>query len=351
MLETIRIEEKILGRNDDLADENRRRFDAAGTFVITLSGSPGGGKTSLLERVVPRLRDTLRVAVVEGDVETERDGRRIAALGVPVTQIVTNGTCHLNAGMVGRALQHTALDGIDLLFLENVGNLVCPAAYGLGEHLRVVVMSMTEGEDKPLKYPAMFRKADAMVLNKIDSRALRPCEPGRRGGVRSTGVAGPGHFSDILHDRCWHRGMGIMGERAQAVVARAELGTLIAALTRRNYDVVGPVRPRRRHRLRPRRAPRGSAGRVDRRAGGRALPPEAARRRRVVRIRGWTAQLEEVPASGRRAAVHRGAPRRKAAPGSGARAPAKAVCVPRRPRVRAGRHCRAGPGAARRSLP
>jgi hydrogenase nickel incorporation protein HypB len=177
MLETIRIEEKILGRNDDLADENRRRFDAAGTFVITLSGSPGGGKTSLLERVVPRLRDALRVAVVEGDVETERDGRRIAALGVPVTQIVTNGTCHLNAGMVGRALQHTALDGIDLLFLENVGNLVCPAAYGLGEHLRVVVMSMTEGEDKPLKYPAMFRKADAMVLNKIDLVPYVPASP------------------------------------------------------------------------------------------------------------------------------------------------------------------------------
>ena len=168
MLETIRIDTRILGRNDEAASDNRRRFDAAGTFVVTLSGSPGGGKTRLLERVVPRLRPADRIAVVEGDVETERDGRRIAALGIPVTQIVTNGTCHLHAAMVGRAIDRLVLPDIDLLFLENVGNLVCPASYALGEHLRVIVTSTTEGEDKPLKYPAMFRKADAMVLNKID---------------------------------------------------------------------------------------------------------------------------------------------------------------------------------------
>ena len=168
MLETIRIEEKILGKNDDIAAENRRRFDASDTFVVTLSGSPGGGKTSLLERVVPRLGATLQVAVVEGDVETERDGQRIAALGVPVTQIVTNGTCHLNAAMIARAVERVSLPDVAVLFLENVGNLVCPASYALGEHLRIVVMSTTEGEDKPLKYPAMFRQADAMVLNKID---------------------------------------------------------------------------------------------------------------------------------------------------------------------------------------
>jgi hydrogenase nickel incorporation protein HypB len=172
MLSTIRIEEKILGKNDDLAALNRARFDAAGVFVVSLSGSPGGGKTRLLERAVPRLAESWRVAVVEGDVATERDGERIAALGVPVAQIVTNGTCHLNAGMVARAVDRADVLDADVLFLENVGNLVCPAAFALGEHLRVVVMGATEGEDKPLKYPAMFRKADAMVLNKVDLAAF-----------------------------------------------------------------------------------------------------------------------------------------------------------------------------------
>lgn len=168
MLETIRIEERLLAKNDVLAAQNRQRLEAAGVFVVTLAGSPGGGKTSLLERAVPRLAARLRVGVVEGDIETDRDGQRIAALDVPVAQIVTNGTCHLDAGMVEKALDRLPLDGLDLLFVENVGNLVCPASYGLGEHVRVVVMSTTEGEDKPLKYPAMFRKADALVLNKVD---------------------------------------------------------------------------------------------------------------------------------------------------------------------------------------
>jgi hydrogenase nickel incorporation protein HypB len=176
MLTTIRIEEKILGRNDELAALNRQRFDAAGAFVVTLSGSPGGGKTSLLERLVPRLTPAWRIGVVEGDVATERDGQRIAALGVPVAQIVTNGTCHLNAGMVARAIDRADVLDADLLFLENVGNLVCPAAFALGEHARVVVMGATEGEDKPLKYPAMFRKADAMVLNKVDLAAFTPVD-------------------------------------------------------------------------------------------------------------------------------------------------------------------------------
>lgn len=176
MLSTISIEEKILGKNDEIAALNRHRFDAAGVFVVTLSGSPGGGKTSLLERVVPRLTAGWRVAVVEGDVATERDGERIAALGVPVAQIVTNGTCHLNAGMVARALDRASVLDADLLFLENVGNLVCPAAFVLGEHERVVVMGATEGEDKPLKYPAMIRKADAMVLNKVDLARHTPVD-------------------------------------------------------------------------------------------------------------------------------------------------------------------------------
>ena len=167
-METIRIAEKILGQNDELADLNRARFQAARVFVVSLVGSAGGGKTSLLERAIPLLNRELRTGVIEGDVETARDGQRIEALRVPVSQVVTGGTCHLNAGMIGRALAHMPLADLDLLFIENVGNLICPAAYSLGEQLRVVVMSTTEGEDKPLKYPAMFRKADAMVLNKID---------------------------------------------------------------------------------------------------------------------------------------------------------------------------------------
>jgi hydrogenase nickel incorporation protein HypB len=167
-METIRIEEKILGKNEVLAAANRQRFEAAGVFAVTLVGSPGGGKTSLLERAVPLLAESLRVGVVEGDIETARDGQRIAALGVPVAQVVTNGTCHLNAGMIEKALDRLPLDDLDLLVIENVGNLVCPASYSLGEHLRVVVLSTTEGADKPLKYPAMFRQADAMVINKID---------------------------------------------------------------------------------------------------------------------------------------------------------------------------------------
>ena len=176
MLDTIRINEKILAKNDELAAGNRHRFEGAGVLAVTLNGSSGGGKTSLLERTIPRLPAATRVAVVEGDVETERDGRRIAALGVPVTQIVTNGTCHLDADMVGRAVERMDLTKTDLLFLENVGNLVCPASYSLGEHLRVIVMSTTEGEDKPLQYPSMFRKADAMALNKVDLAPYLPIQ-------------------------------------------------------------------------------------------------------------------------------------------------------------------------------
>ncbi len=164
-METIRIEKKILAKNNDLAAENRRHFERCGAFVVTLNGSPGSGKTSLLERTVLRLRSELRVAVMEGDVETDRDARRMSALNIPVVQIITNGTCHLNAGMVQSALERLPLEGMELLFIENVGNLVCPASYLLGEHLRVVVMSTTEGDDKPLKYPALFRQADALVIN------------------------------------------------------------------------------------------------------------------------------------------------------------------------------------------
>lgn len=168
MAKVITIEQRILKRNSEVAAENRRLFDGSGVFVVSLASSPGSGKTSLLEKSLAQLRGEVAVAVIEGDVQTDNDARRIEALGVPVVQIVTNGTCHLDAQMVQGALQYVEFGKLELLFIENVGNLVCPASYDLGEHLRVVLASTTEGEDKPLKYPAMFRRSDALVLNKVD---------------------------------------------------------------------------------------------------------------------------------------------------------------------------------------
>jgi hydrogenase nickel incorporation protein HypB len=168
MAKLITIEQKILRKNADIAGENRREIDRRGVLGVALMSAPGSGKTSLLERTLQALDGRARAAVIEGDVQTDRDARRIDALGVPVVQIVTNGTCHLEARMVQEALPQVPLADLDILFIENVGNLVCPASYGLGEHLRVVVMSTPEGEDKPLKYPAMFRSAQALVINKTD---------------------------------------------------------------------------------------------------------------------------------------------------------------------------------------
>ena len=175
MSNLVTIEQKILKKNADLAAENRQHLDGHGVFGVGLVGSPGSGKTSLLERVLVALRGRARAAVIEGDVQTERDAQRIAALGVPVVQIVTNGTCHLEARMVQEALPSVSLSELDMLFIENVGNLVCPSAYELGEHVRVVVTSTTEGADKAIKYPAVFRTAHALVVNKIDLLPYVPC--------------------------------------------------------------------------------------------------------------------------------------------------------------------------------
>ena len=168
MPEVITIEHKILKKNADIALENRARFDEAGVFVVGLVSSPGSGKTSLLERTLQKLQGRARCAVIEGDVQTDNDARRIAALGVPAVQIVTNGTCHLEARMVQEALPQVELRGLDILFVENVGNLVCPTGYDLGEAARVVLLAVTEGEDKPLKYPGAFLWADCVVVTKVD---------------------------------------------------------------------------------------------------------------------------------------------------------------------------------------
>jgi len=167
-MSVITIERKVLERNDTVAAQNRRRFAAHKVLSLNVVSSPGAGKTTLLERTIERLSGSIRMAVVEGDVQTDFDARRVARYGVPVVQIVTNGGCHLEAKLVQEAIETLDLPATELLVIENVGNLVCPANYDLGEALKVVVLSTTEGDDKPLKYPAMFRNAGVLVINKTD---------------------------------------------------------------------------------------------------------------------------------------------------------------------------------------
>ena len=164
----ITIERKVLEKNDEIAEANRARFRDHRLFVFNIVSSPGAGKTTLLERTIEAMRGEMRIGVVEGDVQTDFDAQRVARYGVPAVQIVTNGGCHLEARLVRDALDSLDLGALDLLVVENVGNLVCPANYDLGEAVKVVVLSTTEGDDKPLKYPAMFRRASVLVVNKID---------------------------------------------------------------------------------------------------------------------------------------------------------------------------------------
>ncbi len=167
-VKTLRIEEDLLARNDRLAAVNRARFTEKELFVLNLVSSPGSGKTSILERTLSDLAGEICFAVLEGDQQTANDADRIAATGVPVKQINTGAGCHLDAHMVGHGVQDFDLVATELLMIENVGNLVCPASFDLGEDHKVAVLSVTEGEDKPLKYPGMFNAADLMLINKID---------------------------------------------------------------------------------------------------------------------------------------------------------------------------------------
>jgi hydrogenase nickel incorporation protein HypB len=165
---TVSVLKNLLSQNNHQAEHNRSHFDAAKVLVINLMSSPGSGKTALLEATIKRLRDSLKIAVIEGDLETENDALRIQAQGVPAYQITTGSACHLDAHLVHNALHHMTIDGLDLLFIENVGNLVCPASFDLGHHRNVVLLSVTEGDDKPAKYPVMFRAADLMLISKTD---------------------------------------------------------------------------------------------------------------------------------------------------------------------------------------
>jgi hydrogenase nickel incorporation protein HypB len=160
--------QRILAANEAAAAALRERFARDRTLVLNLVSSPGSGKTSLLEATVGRLAADLRVAVIEGDIATERDAERIARLGVPAHQILTGGACHLDARQVEAALAATGWGALDVLFVENVGNLICPTSYDLGEDFKVVLLSVAEGEDKPFKYPAIFARADVAVITKCD---------------------------------------------------------------------------------------------------------------------------------------------------------------------------------------
>ena len=162
------LERKVLSENDRIAATLREEFGRRGIFCLNFISSPGSGKTSLLERTLAGFSPETRVAVLTGDIQTDNDARRLARYGFPVQQITTAGACHLDARMIERSLAAWNLDNIDLLLIENVGNLVCPASYDLGEHAKIVVLSVTEGEDKPLKYPSIFLRAELLVLNKID---------------------------------------------------------------------------------------------------------------------------------------------------------------------------------------
>jgi hydrogenase nickel incorporation protein HypB len=164
----VTVERKVLEKNDEIARRNRALFSSKNLFVINLVSSPGSGKTSILEQTLEYFNHRVPVAVIEGDVQTDFDAQRIARYKTPVVQIVTNGGCHLDAKLVEDALGSLHLDGIRLLIIENVGNLVCPSGYDLGEAVKVVVASTTEGDDKPLKYPAMFQRASVLLVNKID---------------------------------------------------------------------------------------------------------------------------------------------------------------------------------------
>lgn len=164
----ITVERKVLAKNDAIASEIRGKFEENGVFAVNIVSSPGSGKTSLVERIIEHFNGRMNISVIEGDVQTDLDAQRVSAYNVPVVQIITNGGCHLEANLVNDSLKTLDLVQTDLLIIENVGNLVCPAGYDLGEDMKIVVISVTEGDDKPLKYPKMFMNSKVLIINKTD---------------------------------------------------------------------------------------------------------------------------------------------------------------------------------------
>ena len=164
----VKVVTHILEANDRIAAENRKLFQETGVYVINLMSAPGAGKTSLIERTIRELSGKLKIGVIEGDIAGTDDAKRIAKLGIPVVQINTGGACHLDANMINEVMADLPLKDLDLLIIENVGNLVCPAEFKVGENIKVMLLSIAEGDDKPLKYPLMFQESSALLLNKID---------------------------------------------------------------------------------------------------------------------------------------------------------------------------------------
>lgn len=169
----------ILEANERLAEDNRRIFRQAGLLVINLMSGPGAGKTSLLERTIEALQDEIRIGVIEGDIQSSYDAERISQKGVQVVQLNTGGACHLDGNMIKSSLDALDLDTLDLLVVENVGNLVCPAEFNVGEDMKAMILSVPEGDDKPLKYPLMFQESRALLINKIDLLPYVNCDVGK----------------------------------------------------------------------------------------------------------------------------------------------------------------------------
>lgn len=186
----LHLQERVLGRNRELAEQNRTWFQSLGVSVVNVVSAPGSGKTALLERTLADLRDELRGAVIVGDLATDNDAQRLSRSGSPVVQITTGAICHLEASMIACACKEIDVSALDLLFIENVGNLVCPASFDLGESMRVVMTAVTEGEDKPLKYPTLFKTANVVVITKCELSAA--CGFDRETAWRNIAEIAPG---------------------------------------------------------------------------------------------------------------------------------------------------------------
>ena len=167
-MKQILVKKDILKNNNSIADKNRELLNEKKIFTMNLLGSPGAGKTSVLEQIIENMKDDVNMSVIEGDLYTTKDAQRIENKGIDVIQVNTGGACHLDAAMIKEAMDSIDIDNLDFLVIENVGNLVCPASYDLSEDIKVTVMSITEGNDKPLKYPSMFQRSQVIILNKID---------------------------------------------------------------------------------------------------------------------------------------------------------------------------------------
>lgn len=189
---TIDVSKPILDRNEKLAAANRARFDEAGVFVLDLMASPGAGKTSTILATIAALRDRYGIAVIEGDIASKVDAEKVKAHGIPAVQINTGGACHLESDMIKRAVDALPLDELDLIIVENVGNLVCPTEFYLGEHAKVMILSVPEGHDKPYKYPGIFQISEAVILNKVDTMSFFDFDEAEFDGVvRSLNPAAP----------------------------------------------------------------------------------------------------------------------------------------------------------------